>query len=279
MAIDTTCPSCSRAMSVDDSFAGRQARCPMCKHVYTVTIQDSPTIQDSTSRQESPASSHSPNLSSLRPLDNSWDKFDPRQEMAPHPGLQPAVSNDSPVLEPLPDNTERLFYIRVPDGQVYGPSNASTLKEWASQGRLNHTCDVRPSNTDIWISYSAWLIQQNERVATPTSNTATRNIYGDNFGGVATPMNQTPVKPSGLGVLICCLGVASWFLCISFIGAPICAVATIIMAMAELKKINEGRSPREERILVHIGLWLSVANLVISFGLMMLFFLLVAISP
>jgi len=31
--------------------------------------------------------------------------------------------------------------------------------------------------------------------------------------------------------------------------------------------------------LVHIGLWLSVANLVISFGLMMLFFLLVAISP
>jgi hypothetical protein len=222
----------------------------------------------------------------LSPLKDSWDSFDPRQENASQPGIQPAVGNESPVLEPLSDNTERLYYIRVPDGQIYGPSNASTLKEWASQGRLNHTCDVRPANTEIWISYSAWLIQQSERVATPsygsaarTHPTATRNIYGDNFGGVATPMNQTPNKPSGLGVLICCLGVASWFLCISFIGAPICAVATIIMAVAEFKKIEDGRSPREERILVHIGLWLSVANLVISLGLMLLFFLLVAISP
>jgi hypothetical protein len=82
MAIDTTCPSCYRALSVDDSFAGRQARCPMCEHVYTVTIQDS------TLRRESPENSYSPNISALSPLNDSWDKFDPRQETAPHPGLQ-----------------------------------------------------------------------------------------------------------------------------------------------------------------------------------------------
>ena len=295
MAIDTTCPGCGRALRVDDSFAGRQTRCPMCKHVYTVFAQDTPSNLQA---------SNSPSLSSPSGND-SWENYDPRRETAPHPGFQSSAGRDNPILQPLIDssgnlanssdfpsapiansivheNAEKLYYIRIPNGQIYGPSNAATLKDWASQGRLNSTCDVRLSNVDIWISYSAWLIQQNDRsVAStnPNSASATRNIYGDNFGGVATPMNQTPSKPSGLGIVICCLGVASWFLCISFVGAPICAAVTVFMAVAELKKIAEGRSPREERALVHIGLWLSVANLVACFCLLLLFFVIVAMSP
>jgi hypothetical protein len=36
MAIETICQGCARKLRVDDEFAGRKARCPHCKEVYTV---------------------------------------------------------------------------------------------------------------------------------------------------------------------------------------------------------------------------------------------------
>ena len=42
MAIETICQGCARKLRVDDQYAGRQARCPHCKKVYTVpgTVQE-----------------------------------------------------------------------------------------------------------------------------------------------------------------------------------------------------------------------------------------------
>jgi GYF domain 2 len=36
MAIETICKGCARKLRVDDEFAGRKARCPHCKTIYTV---------------------------------------------------------------------------------------------------------------------------------------------------------------------------------------------------------------------------------------------------
>lgn len=36
MAIETICKGCARKLSVGDEFAGRKARCPHCKTIYTV---------------------------------------------------------------------------------------------------------------------------------------------------------------------------------------------------------------------------------------------------
>ncbi len=36
MPIEMICPGCSRKLKVDDQFAGRQARCPVCSAIYTV---------------------------------------------------------------------------------------------------------------------------------------------------------------------------------------------------------------------------------------------------
>lgn len=40
MPIETICQNCARKLRVDEEYAGRKARCPHCKHVYTVP--DSP---------------------------------------------------------------------------------------------------------------------------------------------------------------------------------------------------------------------------------------------
>lgn len=44
MAIETICKGCAKKLRVADEFAGRKARCPDCKTVYTV-----PTLSDSAS--------------------------------------------------------------------------------------------------------------------------------------------------------------------------------------------------------------------------------------
>jgi hypothetical protein len=36
MPIDTTCPSCGRTLRVAQEHAGKQAKCPVCNHLYTV---------------------------------------------------------------------------------------------------------------------------------------------------------------------------------------------------------------------------------------------------
>jgi len=45
MPIETICQNCARKLRVGDEFAGRKARCPHCKNVYTVPQSlDDPTV-------------------------------------------------------------------------------------------------------------------------------------------------------------------------------------------------------------------------------------------
>jgi hypothetical protein len=37
MAIDTICPGCGRKLRVGDEFIGKQARCPVCSEIYSVS--------------------------------------------------------------------------------------------------------------------------------------------------------------------------------------------------------------------------------------------------
>ncbi len=37
MAIETICPGCGRKLRVGDEFAGKQARCPVCNEIYSIS--------------------------------------------------------------------------------------------------------------------------------------------------------------------------------------------------------------------------------------------------
>lgn len=57
MAIETICPGCSRKLRVGDEFAGKQARCPVCSEIYSVSgaAVDSPqTSNEQTWRLKTP---------------------------------------------------------------------------------------------------------------------------------------------------------------------------------------------------------------------------------
>ncbi len=58
MPIETICPGCNRKLRVGDEFAGKQARCPVCNEIYTVSgVASNPAEQppeDKTWRLKTP---------------------------------------------------------------------------------------------------------------------------------------------------------------------------------------------------------------------------------
>ena len=63
-------------------------------------------------------------------------------------------------------------------------------------------------------------------------------------------------------MVVLILGLVSWILCPTAVGALVCAILAIVFASMELGKIRNGQSPSKEKMLVLIGLWLGIANLV-----------------
>ena len=61
-------------------------------------------------------------------------------------------------------------------------------------------------------------------------------------------------------MVVLVLGIVSWVLCPIGLGW-ICGLLAIIFALVELGKIRNGQSPRNEKTIVLIGMWLGIANL------------------
>ncbi|XZE35205.1 hypothetical protein SH501x_000692 [Pirellulaceae bacterium SH501] len=233
MPIISTCESCGSTLQVDDAFAGLQARCGMCNAIYTVPHQP---LADAASESE-------------RTLDQSGSV----------------------------ETKSETFWVKVPDGNVYGPTDSATILSWAEQGRVNATCEVNPNGSQLWLNFTVWRMQQLEKHASTSVGVSaaarTPNLFGDQFGVHPVPANQKPTTSSGQGLLILSLGLISWFLCPTILGAPLCSIITLILATNELRKISEGRSPRGDRTLVLIGMWLAIGNMALSAFFVLLFFI------
>ncbi|AMV35553.1 hypothetical protein VN12_25905 [Pirellula sp. SH-Sr6A] len=269
MAIISTCESCGSTLQVDDAYAGLQARCGMCNALYTVPHHPlaepgSPsTFASSTPlpysmRKESKASVSDDDMIELQPIES--------------PGFAPVLSADSTI-----EQMEPTFWVKVPDGNVYGPVDARTLLSWAEQGRVNSTCEVNPNGSQLWLNFSVWRMQHSalSKLNNPlagSSQAGSPNLFGDSFAAQPLPANQKPTTSSGQGLLVLSLGLISWFLCPTILGAPICSIITLILATNELKRIAEGRSPRSDRVMVLIGMWLAIGNMVLSAFFVLLFF-------
>ncbi|XZE44277.1 hypothetical protein SH467x_003877 [Pirellulaceae bacterium SH467] len=271
MAIISTCESCGSTLQVDDAYAGLQARCGMCNALYTVPHK--PLAQSS-----SPST-----FSSAHPLSSVSSEHDAKPatgsdaetiELQPidSPGFAPVLSADSTL-----ERSEPTFWVKVPDGNVYGPVDAATLLGWAEQGRVNSTCEVNPNGSQLWLNFSVWRMQHSalEKRNPPlagSSHVGSPNLFGESFAAQPLPANQKPTTSSGQGLLVLSLGLISWFLCPTVLGAPICSIVTLILATNELKRIAEGRSPRSDRVMVLIGMWLAIGNLALSAFFVFLFF-------
>lgn len=250
MAIDTPCSGCGKTLRVADDCVGKKARCPHCRTVYLVGV--APTLENRATQNRVP---DNPVASPENPI----------PETTCANSLQFAEANSfatasEPIPNPSAELATRLFMVRVPSGDEYGPADAVTILDWIQQNRLDDRCHIRQQDQDAWIGIPAWRLLQKREVAS-------KNVFSNSPHALSAPAasNRSSVAPtSGRGVVVLILGILSWVLCFSLIGGIFCAIFAIPLGFSELKRINLGESPSSEKWMVLTGLGLSVANVAAS---------------
>lgn len=244
MPIDSQCTGCGKSLRVSDEFVGRKARCPICGIVYIAggagldeatpaPITFAPTTFEATHFTQNDSS-----FSTLQPLGDSGSSF----------------ATDNPIA-PI-----AKFFVRTPNSSVYGPSDTKTVLEWINQGRLDDTCHIREQSSEQWLGIAAWRFQSRS-----IQNPIVSPVYqGTNqFGSVPVSTVQSAGNGNaGNGTVVLVLGIISWVLCPTVLGAWICSILAIVFATIEFGKIRNGQSPSSQKTLVLIGMWLAIANLV-----------------
>jgi hypothetical protein len=170
-----------------------------------------------------------------------------------------------------------LYYVRIPNGQEFGPADRATILEWEAQGRVNDTCQIRSQAGMEIIEFSSWKQNQHES-STPSnapvnssvnsSNNSSKysnvNVYGDQIGRVDVPANQSIVVGRSRATAVLIFSICSWLLCVTILFAPVCAMLAIGLGVSELGRIKRGEVSEEQRHIVWIGIGLGVANLIFT---------------
>ncbi|MFN7840348.1 MAG: DUF4190 domain-containing protein [Pirellula sp.] len=159
-----------------------------------------------------------------------------------------------------------LYYVRIPNGQEFGPADRSTILAWETQGRVNDTCQIRSQDGGELIGFALWK-QDSYATPVPTSSPtgsprySSANVYGDQIGRVVVPANQSVAPARSRATTVLILGICSWLSCVTFFASPVCALFAIGFGIAELGRIKRGEINSDERHIVWIGIVLGVANL------------------
>jgi len=258
---------------VDDEYAGRKARCPVCGTVYTVG--GSPNLQSPESlNPASPADvetvytqKNDSNSPQLNPENDSWSSMPTSKPIELPLSIPDAIAlpiDSAPISSPVVLNSALpiasvKYVVRTPNSMVYGPSTAETVHEWITEGRLDDSCHIREETSEQWLGIAAWRFQS-RRKQNPMSAPGyqTTNQFGDI---PVSSVQSVGYAKAGNGGLVLILGLISWILCPTFIGGIVCGILAIVFGMTELKKIKNGQSPSKEKSVVLIGLLLAIANL------------------
>ena len=266
MPIDSTCSGCGKMLRVADDFAGRKARCPICGVIYVVGDSGMQAVAvesgNAKTTYEQPIDSNS--LGSIEPLAGS-------------------ESLSSPIA-PTPARINEEFFVGTPNQSVYGPTDRQTVLDWITQGRLDDSCHIRQSNSEQWIGLPAWSFQSKQQ--DPFANAySVRDVRSDQnesvqFKPAPNSLNQSAgYAHSGNGIVALILGIGSWILCPTFLGALICAIFAIVLGRNELKRVRQGISPASNRTPAMFGLWLGIINLVVLFGSILAFVIIAIMNP
>ncbi len=266
MPIDSTCSGCGKMLRVADDFAGRKARCPICGVIYVVgDLGTQAAAVDSVNAEttyEQPIDSNS--LQGMEPLATS--------ESLPSP------------IAPTPSRINDEFFVRTPNQSVYGPTDRQTVLDWIAQGRLDDSCHIRQSNSEQWIGLPAWRFQskQQDPFANAYSVRGVGPAQNESFPFKPAPnsLNQSAgYARSGNGIVVLILGIGSWILCPTFLGALVCAIIAIALGLNELKRVRQGVSPASNRTPAMFGLWLGIINLVVLLGSIIAFVVIASMNP
>lgn len=175
------------------------------------------------------------------------------------------------VPEPAATETEpATWFMKTPEGLIYGPVGKSELDRWVSDGRVSQECQVRDGEREDWRS-----ADKTYPVLRPDVTVA--RARGNPFAPSASPRAATPVsagrddRSSGYlaphrGGLILALGMLAFV-----VACPILSFLAWTMGAGDLREMREGRMDpagmSRTQAGMTLGMLLSVATIIGLLGL------------
>jgi hypothetical protein len=140
MPIDTICPGCKAQLRIGDEFAGQHARCPACDTMYTVVATPVAKASPSPEAPRAESAESMPTAPSSSPPSPA-----PASESS-SPAKSTATPDAEVDLAELPAADGTRWYLRTPEGPLYGPVDETTFRHWVSEGRVTPDCFVCPGD-------------------------------------------------------------------------------------------------------------------------------------
>jgi|GEM_PF-363467 len=144
------CNKCGQNLVVSEDLVGEQVRCPRCEFVVEVTVNEA---QEPTSKSKDEPSERTESLEErtgavsssgvpTQETESQLNKSDAHESEA--------VLDAEPVheQEPLPWETAKEWFLKIPEGLEFGPNSLERLDQWVTQGRVSASCKVRYDKED-----------------------------------------------------------------------------------------------------------------------------------
>lgn len=128
------------------------------------------------------------------------------------------------------------WYMRTPDGRVYGPVVRRELEEWHRQGRVGAGCEIRSDEDPVWRA-AAHLLPP-------------------------LPSSRAPHR----GGLILALGILTWVAC------PLFGILAWVLGESDLRAMREGRMDPAGESLTQVGRILGMAYVLLVLAFVVLVF-------
>jgi hypothetical protein len=205
MPIDASCPGCQATLRIGDEFAGQQARCPRCDTVYQVPLHNEVTAAV-VIEPPPPAETIASPPETAPPLSAPLPEPTSPPPPTAHAELPPAVGTQ--------------WFLRTPEGQVFGPTTSEHFDRWVREGRVTPDCFVSAGD-NVW------------------------RPAGELFPELAAPRPKTQLRPETLsalrkqphrGALVLLLGIMG-----VITTCPIPSVMAWVMGSYDLGEMQMGR--------------------------------------
>jgi hypothetical protein len=165
------------------------------------------------------------------------------------------------------------WYLKTPEGQVYGPVPKSELDRWLHDGRVATDCQLRCGDPGAWQP-----AEELYPVLKPGSPSQPLNPFADGSvaareGGTATVLADpasflTPHR----GPLVLVLGILGWvFSC------PVFSVIAWVLGSSDLREMREGRMDPGGQGLVQAGHILGVIYTLLWIAILAIFLFVVVL--
>jgi hypothetical protein len=221
MAIESPCPGCGVVLEVPDEHAGKQARCPECSALFVVPQKSAVAVSVAETLVEGAS-----------------------------PAAESPAEPEIPVAEaPPPDH--RQWWLKTPQGAVYGPISKAQLDIWCEEGRVADDCQLKHEEEHAWrdavIEYP--LLSQEVPPVVPSGTEEWRRFRP------TVDLRPKIVLPHR-GVIITALGLASWITLI----CPVFGVIAWNMGNRDLELMYAGQMDASGMRMTHLGRLLGLIH-------------------